>query len=104
MAKMIPPHYDDSTVSNAERRIFDLLKDDPDTASWVVLHSLGLSRRAAKPYGEIDFVVLVPEGGIVCLEVKGGRITCADGIWYTTDRHGKKHQMKRSPFIPSPYV
>lgn len=99
MAKMMPPHCDDSTASNAERRIFDLLKNDPDTASWLVLHSLGLSRRAAKPYGEIDFVVLVPEGGIVCLEVKGGRITCSDGIWYTTDRYGRQHQMKRSPFM-----
>lgn len=99
MAKTVPPHYDDSTSSNAERRIFDLLKNDPDTASWVVLHSLGLSRRAAKPYGEIDFVVLVPDGGIVCLEVKGGRITCSDGIWYTTDRYGRQHRMKRSPFM-----
>ncbi len=99
MAKMMPPHCDDSTVSNAERRIFDLLKNDPDTTSWVVLHALGLSRRAAKPYGEIDFVVLAPEGGIVCLEVKGGRITCSDGIWYTMDRYGRQHQMKRSPFM-----
>lgn len=100
MAKMMPPHCDDSIVSNAERRIFDLLKNDPDTASWVVLHSLALSRRAAnKPYGEIDFVVLVPDGGVVCLEVKGGRITCSDGIWYTTDRRGRQHQMKRSPFM-----
>src|SRR5215217_6811281 len=96
---MIPPHCDDSTGSTAERRTFDLLKNDPDTASWVVLHSLGLSRRAAKPYGEIDFVVLVPEGGIVCLEVKGGRITCSDGIWCMTDRYGRQHQMKRSPFM-----
>lgn len=99
MAKMMPPHCDESTVSSAERRIFDLLKSDPDTASWVVLHSLGLSRRATRPYGEIDFVVLVPDGGIVCLEVKGGRIICSDGSWYTTDRYGRQHQMKRSPFM-----
>ncbi len=99
MAKMIPSHCDDSTTSSAERRVFDLLKNEPDTASWIVLHSLGLSRRAAKPYGEIDFVVLVPEGGIVCLEVKGGRITCSDGVWYTIDRYGRQNQMKRSPFM-----
>lgn len=99
MARMIPPQYDNSTSSSAEKRLFNLFKNDPDTESWIILHSLGLSRRSKKPYGEIDFVVLVPEGGMVCLEVKGGRITCADGIWHTTDRHGKKHQMKRSPFM-----
>jgi Holliday junction resolvase-like predicted endonuclease len=96
---MMPPHCDDSTVSNAERKVFDLLRNDPETASWVVLHSLGLSRRAAKPYGEIDFVVLVPEGGIVCLEVKGGRVTCSDGIWYTVDKYEQQHKLKRSPFM-----
>lgn len=96
---MMPSHCDDSTVSNAERRVFDLLKNDPETSSWLVLHSLGLNRRAAKPYGEIDFVVLVPEGGIVCLEVKGGRVTCSDGTWYTMDRYGQHHLMKRSPFM-----
>lgn len=96
---MIPSHCDDSTISSAERRVFDLLKNDPDTVSWIALHSLGLSRRSTKPYGEIDFVVLVPEGGIVCLEVKGGRITCSDGVWYTKDRYGRQNQMKRSPFM-----
>jgi len=96
---MIPPQYDDSTSSSAEKRLFNLFKNDPDTESWIVLHSLGLSRRSRKPYGEIDFVVLVPEGGLICLEVKGGKITCADGVWSTTDRHGARHQMKRSPFM-----
>lgn len=99
MARMIPPQYDDSTSSSAEKRLFNLFKNDPDTESWVVLHSLGLSRRSRKPYGEIDFVILVPESGLICLEVKGGKVACSDGIWYTTDRHGIQHQMKRSPFM-----
>ena len=99
MATMIPPQYDAKTRSNAEKRIFDLLKNDPDTESWIVLHSLGLSARADKPYGEIDFVVIVPGGGIICLEIKGGGISCANGIWATTDRHGQVHTMTRSPFM-----
>lgn len=99
MATMIPPQYDAKTRSNAEKRIFDLLRNDPDTESWIVLHSLGLSARADKPYGEIDFVVIIPGGGIICLEVKGGGISCANGIWTTTDRHGQVHTMTRSPFI-----
>ena len=99
MARMIPAQYDVSTVSAAERRIFDLLKNDPDTNGWTVIHSLGLARRGRKPYGEIDFVVLIPGSGILCLEVKGGRVACKDGVWATTNREGKTFEMNRSPFM-----
>lgn len=96
---MIPTQYDVSTVSAAERRIFDLLKNDPDTNGWTVIHSLGLTRRGRKPYGEIDFVVLIPGSGILCLEIKGGRVACKDGVWTTTNREGKTFEMNRSPFM-----
>ena len=99
MSKMIPAQYDASTVSAAERRVFDLLRNDPDTDGWIVLHSLGLVRRGRKPYGEIDFVVLIPRGGIFCLEIKGGRVACKDGVWTTTNRDGKTFEMNRSPFM-----
>ena len=72
MAKMIPSEFDEATVSAAERRFFELIKHDPDTADWTALHSLGLARRGRKPFGEIDFVVIIPAAGVFCLEVKGG--------------------------------
>lgn len=96
---MLPPHCDASTASAAERRLFELFQTDPGTNDWIVLHSLGLSRRGNKPYGEIDFVVLVPGGGVLCLEVKGGRVSCADGRWTTLDRDGNAHTLGRSPFL-----
>ena len=96
---MIPLQYDESIRSNAERQIFNRLKTDPNTESWIVLHSLGLSERSGKPYGEIDFVVIVPDGGLVCLEIKGGRVSCSNGVWAVTDQHGETHTMKRSPFM-----
>ena len=99
MATMIPAQYDDATASFAERRIFDLIKHDPGTQGWTAIHSLGLVRRGAKPYGEIDFVVMIPGGGILCLEIKGGRVACKDGIWTTTNREGKTSLMNRSPFM-----
>ncbi len=95
---MIPAQIDDSVESSAERRIFDLLAADPDTAGWTVLHSLGLARRPTGPYGEIDFVVVIPQEGILCLEVKGGRLSCEGGIWKTMDRLGRVAELKRSPF------
>lgn len=95
----MPPQYDPQTASSAEKRIFHLLENDPDTTQWFVLHSLGLSKRPSGPYGEIDFVVLIPSGVIICLEVKGGNVTCKDGVWQTIDRYGTVTQFRKSPFM-----
>ena len=99
MATMIPVQIDDSVSSSAERRIFDLLRTDPETRSWTVLHSLGLARRPTGPYGEIDFVVIMPGEGIICLEVKGGRVSCENGNWQTMDRRGNVAALRKSPFM-----
>ena len=99
MAKMIPAQIDDNVVSSAERKVFQLLDTDPDTIGWIVLHSIGLARRPTGPYGEIDFVVIIPGEGILCLEVKGGRVSCESGIWLTKDRHGHISKLKKSPFM-----
>ena len=98
MAKMLPPYLSDDVKSGAERRIFERLRDDPDTDGWIVLHSLGLSRHAHKRYGELDFVVIVPGGAIVCLEVKGGRVACEGGEWKTVNRYDEAHRLTHSPF------
>ena len=98
MARMIPGQIDDSVESSAERRIFELLAADLDAGGWTVLHSLGLARRPTGPYGEIDFVVLIPNEGVLCLEVKGGRLSCEGGVWRTMDRHGRVSELRRSPF------
>ncbi len=99
MAKMIPAQMDSDGISMAERRVFGLLETDPATKDWTALHSLGLARRVGGPYGEIDFVVIVPAEGIICLEVKGGRVSCQAGVWQTMDRHGNSAALKKSPFL-----
>jgi Nuclease-related domain/Type III restriction enzyme, res subunit len=99
MAKMIPPQYEQATTSAAERRIFHLLENDPGTSESVVFHSMALSKRPTGPYGEIDFVLLVPSGAVVCLEVKGGRVSCKDGVWRTIDRFGATTEFKKSHFM-----
>lgn len=99
MAKMIPPQYDQTTSSAAEKRIFHQLETDPATADWFVLHSLGLAKRPTGPYGEIDFVVLIPSGVVICLEVKGGRVSCKNGVWQTINRFGEVVELKKSPFM-----
>ena len=88
--------HDDAPAS--ERRVFEKLERDPAAGNWTVLHSLGLARRRTGPYGEIDFVVVVPDEGVFCLEVKGGGVSCQNGIWRTRNRYGKVEQIK-SPFM-----
>ena len=97
MAKMIPPHWHDNTP-RSEQRVFSLLQNDPQTEDWVVLHSLNLKHSGNQPYGEVDFVVLIPGAGVFCLEVKGGRVACKDGAWTTTDASGASFPLRRSPF------
>jgi len=99
MSNMIPPMLPDSTPLS-ERRIFKSLRDDPATKTWIVLHSLGLSGTARGIYGEIDFVVLIPDKGVICLEVKGGRVSCTDGIWTTQNQKtGESHRLKTNPYL-----
>jgi Nuclease-related domain/Type III restriction enzyme, res subunit len=97
MAKMIPPHWHDKTP-NSEQRVFRMLENDPATQDWVVLHSLHLKQTGTQPYGEVDFVVLIPCTGVLCLEVKGGRVACRDDVWTSTDGAGNTHTLKRNPF------
>src|SRR5579863_6605431 len=99
MARMFPPEFDEASPSDAEKHVFNLLKSDAGTDDWLVLHSLGLSRRATGPYGEIDFVIIIPSEGIICLEVKGGRVSCESGMWTTTNRMGMTSALKKSPMM-----
>ena len=89
MARMIPPYISDEVKSRGERQIFDLFQNDPATADWVVLHSLGLSQHIKRLYGEIDFLVLAPGLGVFCLEVKSGEVQRRQGVWQFTNRYGQ---------------
>jgi len=98
MAKMLPPYICEEVKSTGERQIFDLFKNDPGTENWVVLHSLGLAKHTKRLYGEIDFLVLAPNLGIFCLEVKSGDIKREEGLWTFTNRFGEVTTSGRGPF------
>lgn len=67
---------------------------------WTVLHSVGLKYTEDHPWGEIDFVVMAPGKGIVCLEIKGGEVACREGVWQTRNRRENEwHRLKRSPHL-----
>ena len=98
MARMIPPFYSEDIKSTGEKQFFELLKNDPATENWVCLHSLSLAKHVTRVYGEIDFVVLVPNEGIFCLEIKSGRIARQKGVWKYTNRYGEVSKSTIGPF------
>ena len=77
MAVLIPDIPGD--CPNSERFVYERLgRELPD--AWIVLHSLGLADHGKKIWGEADIVIL-SELGVFVLEVKGGTVTCEDGVW-----------------------
>ena len=96
MARMIPPVMNASVSSDGERKLFIQFKSAPGTENWVVLHSLDIARHRSQVSGEIDFVIIIPELGVLCLEVKACRsLDIRDGRW----RYGSQRMWdSRGPF------
>jgi hypothetical protein len=97
MAVVIPSEVS-SDLSSGEARIFHEIKEAPGSRDWIVFHSLAMSSAYSGRYGEVDFVILIPGKGIICIEVKGGGVSCANGVWTTTNRHRITQSLKQSPF------
>ena len=97
MAKMYPPFVDAKTKSEAERVLFKTIRDELPDKEWIGLHSLGIANHQGKPWAEMDFVLIGPTG-VYGLEVKGGRISRADGEWIFTNRHGASNTKREGPF------
>ena len=94
MARMIPSFAD--SESPGERELFRRLQAEPGTETWIVLHSLEIAKHVTQRQGEADFVVVIPNRGVVVIEVKAHqRVTrSADGVWQL----GGQPPSRRSPF------
>lgn len=81
---MIPPVIGEETSSPGERDLFKKFRNEPGTENWVILHSLDLPRHRRQIMGEIDFVIIVPGMGVLCLEVKAHHSVRRDpdGMWH----------------------
>ena len=97
MPRMLPTRPDPDSP-DSEKRVFKALERGlPD--DWVCIHARPFVLPATDVHsvkeGEIDFIVLHPKRGYVCLEVKGGQIERDENkAWYSTDRHGERHSIK----------
>lgn len=82
MAKMIPNFISSDTPSPGEKELFKQFKNEKGTDGWRILHSLNVVEHAKKVESEVDFVVIVPDKGVLCIEVKAHRtIARQSGVW-----------------------
>lgn len=93
---MLPDQVAEHTTSNAEKRLFTKLREEL-TDEWTVLHSLGVASHPTKPWAEVDFVLIGPPG-VICLEVKGGRVRREGGYWLFIDGAGNVNRKREGPF------
>lgn len=98
MAKLLPPYIDKNCKSTGEKMLFEFFKNSHFTKDWIVLHSLNLSQHTVRLYGEIDFLILIPNGGIFVMEVKGGDVKCIDGVWHYTNKFNVTNTSNVGPF------
>ena len=96
MARMIPAEPDADTPKS-ERYVFGRLHERlPD--EWTVLHArrffIPARRRTRAQEGEVDFVVIDPQRGIVALEVKGGGVARGPDGWTQTGEDGVPRKIK----------
>jgi hypothetical protein len=57
----IYPSFIDKRSPRGERDIFKILKTQPGTEDWTVLHSFNLPDHGVRRKGEIDFLIMIPE-------------------------------------------
>jgi len=95
--RMIPPIIGEDSPSG-EKSIFNFLKSKKlrNSENWIIFHSLNyppnLRKSDKKSYnffGESDFLIFIPNKGLINIEVKGGAISRENGIWFTKNRMGK---------------
>lgn len=95
MARMMPGFRPDDAPPG-EKAVYAALRDSDDTDEWLVLHSLGIADHVRQVEGEADFVVVIPDTGILVIEVKSHQSIDrrSDGTW----KLGNDAPTARGPF------
>jgi len=90
------PAYCPVEAPPGERDLYTALASSPDTDGWIVLHSLSIASHVRQVEGEADFVIVVPERGVLVVEVKSHRNInfLDDGRW----KLGEDLPTARGPF------
>ncbi len=100
MAIMYPQNISEYMPTDSERIVYHALKTQlPDdyqvfySVEWTTINEGTLDK------SEADFIVVSPDYGFLCLEVKGGsKIVLEDGNWYVEDTLHGSRSLSKSPY------
>jgi hypothetical protein len=96
--RKLPVDILSNPLRNTECRVFDKLKSElgPEYTVFYSRPWHGLTRLGEEIDGECDFLVAHPQHGILCIEVKGGRIRYNPETekWTSVDRYDITHVIK----------
>lgn len=103
MVKLIPSTQYRSTKSRGEKELFNKFYNDKKYDDWVILHSQDMLTREYKWMGEIDYIVIVPKKGVVCIEIKSCNEPypkIKDGEWF----YNATQENNNKPDADGPFV
>lgn len=89
--------------SDAEKKVYKAICEQITNNFLFFFQASWILKTNRKTYdGEVDFLILDPQRGFLCLEVKGGGISlnASSQQWNSKDRTGKTHSIK-DPFEQS---
>ena len=93
---MMIPSFIDPDTAPGEVDVYNMLAHGPD--DWIVFHQVDLTstmRGTVKSRREIDFLIVIPKAGIMCIEVKSHEGIHFDGkFWHPST-------IKQDPFKQS---
>ncbi len=100
MAIMYPNNISEYAPTDSEQLVFYELKQQlPDTYEVFYSVSWTYSKNGKKEKSEADFVVLCPDYGFLCLEVKGGSgIKIENNEWILIDDVNGNRKLYRTPY------
>ena len=100
MANMYPKNISEYMPTDSERIVYQELKNQlPD--SFDVFYSVSWTSHDSESLvkSEADFIVVSPDYGFLCLEVKGGsEIRIEDNNWYISDEEHGERKLSISPY------
>lgn len=98
MAHFLPAIEIDNISIPGELDFATRLKNDPTCEDWWILHSYRLPEHVTQIEGEIDFIVFIPNRGVVVVEVKSSPyISVKSGEFY----YGINQERRHNPFVQS---
>ena len=71
--------------SPGEYKLYEMFKkfQDSQKKNWLVYHSLEITKHVRQKNGQADFVIVIPEKGVIVVEVKhSSEVKRENGIWY----------------------